>query len=168
MTEHSHGADASGPPHRFVEAGVAVAMLVFSLIVIGGSLRVGIGWASDGPRAGFFPFYCGLFVFIASAFNLVTAFSEGSRGGLFAEWGQLGRVLSVVIPSAVYVALVPWVGIYVASVLLIVVFMRWIGHYGWAMAFAVSVPVMIATFFVFERWFLVPLPKGPLETYLGY
>jgi hypothetical protein len=23
-------------------------------------------------------------------------------------------------------------------------------------------------FFMFERWFLVPLPKGPLEAWLGY
>jgi putative tricarboxylic transport membrane protein len=23
-------------------------------------------------------------------------------------------------------------------------------------------------FFMFEKWFLVPLPKGPLELWLGY
>ena len=28
--------------------------------------------------------------------------------------------------------------------------------------------VPLALFFMFERWFLVPLPKGPLEAWLGY
>ena len=34
-----------------------------------------------------------------------------------------GKVMAVVIPTAVYVALIPYVGIYVASALLIAVFM---------------------------------------------
>ena len=28
--------------------------------MVGDSLRVGIGWADDGPRSGYFPFYIGL------------------------------------------------------------------------------------------------------------
>jgi hypothetical protein len=30
----------------------------------------------------------------------------------------------------------------------------------------VLVPLIL--FFVFEVWFLVPLPKGPLEAFFGY
>ena len=30
------------------------------------------------------------------------------------------------------------------------------------------VPRIVVTFVIFERWFLVPLPKGPLEAWLGY
>jgi hypothetical protein len=33
---------------------------------------------------------------------------------------------------------------------------------------AVSVGFSVSTFLVFETWFLVPMPKGPLETWLGY
>jgi putative tricarboxylic transport membrane protein len=28
--------------------------------------------------------------------------------------------------------------------------------------------VPVLTFLMFELWFLVPLPKGPLEKFLGY
>jgi putative tricarboxylic transport membrane protein len=167
MSEETHVGGGSGPSHRSVEVGVAIAMLVFSLIVIAGSLQVGVGWASDGPAAGFFPFYCAMFIFVASVINLVNAVSI-KDGALFAEWGQIGQVISVVIPSAIYVALVPWVGMYVASVFLIAFFMRRLGHYGWPMVIGVSIPVMIATFIIFERWFLVPLPKGPIEEMLGF
>ena len=167
MSEESKAMHPSGPSHRSVEIGVAVGLIVFALIIIAGSLLVGVGWASVGPRAGFFPFYCGLFVLVASCINLYNAIVEPG-GGLFAEWGQLGQVVSVVIPGGLYVALVPSLGMYVASAILIAVFMKWIGKYGWLMVAVIPVPVMMATFLIFEKWFLVPLPKGPLEEFLGY
>ena len=76
--------------------------------------------------------------------------------------------MSVVIPTTVYVAIIPWLGIYVSSFLLIAVFMRWLGQYGWRMVALLSVAVPLIAFIVFERWFLVPLPKGFLEEFLGY
>jgi hypothetical protein len=74
----------------------------------------------------------------------------------------------VLVPTAIYAGAVPYTGIYVASGLLILAFMRWFGGYGWIASAAVSLVVPIVTFLMFEVWFLVPLPKGPLETYLGY
>ena len=89
-------------------------------------------------------------------------------GELFAAWSQLRRVMAVVIPTAVYVFAIPYLGIYVASTLLIAVFMRWLGRYPWHTVAAVAIGMPILTFFLFEIWFLVPLPKGPLEHQLGY
>ena len=74
----------------------------------------------------------------------------------------------MLVPTAIYVAVIPWIGIYVASGLLIAVFMRWLGQYGWSMVAAIALGVPIVTFLVFEKWFLVPLPKGPIEAYLGF
>ena len=158
----------AGPSHRAVETGVALATTVFAVLVIVGSLRAGIGWAVDGPRAGFFPFYLGLFILLSSMVNLFSAFMDIPREKLFAEWGQLLRVVSVIIPTAVFVTLIPRIGIYVSSAMLIALFMKWLGKYRWSIVAAVSITVPIATFLVFEKWFLVPLPKGPLEMMLGY
>jgi hypothetical protein len=121
-----------------------------------------------GPKAGFFPFYVSLAVVIASAVNLAKIFASADGGDLFASWGQLKQVLAVVFPTAIYVAVIPYLGIYVASALLIVAFMTWLGHYPWIRAIAVGAVLPILTFLMFERWFLVPLPKGPLEKFLGY
>ncbi len=85
----------------------------------------------------------------------------------FVERGQLKMVLAVLVPAAVFVGLVGWIGIYVAGALFIGFFMRWLGQYAWWKVGAVSVGVMVVFFFIFERWFLVPLPKGPLERLLG-
>ena len=166
MSENSQG--ATGPTHRSVEIGVAGATTVFAIIVIIGSLQVGIGWGAEGPKAGFFPFYIGVLIVISSAVNFIRIVTETSDRGLFAEWGQLAKVMSVLVPTAIYVALIPWIGIYVASILLIAFFMKWLGRYDWPLVAAVSLGVPLAVFLIFERWFLLPLPKGPIEAYLGF
>jgi hypothetical protein len=168
MTENVEGAREGGPSHRAVEIGVAIATAIFALIIIYGSIQAGINWGVEGPRAGFFPFYVGLIILGASAVNLAQILSGLSKNGLFADWSQLRQVLAVVIPAAIYVALIPWIGIYVASALLIGVFMKWLGQYGWQLVLAVSIGVPLITFVVFERWFMVPLPKGPVEQFLGF
>jgi hypothetical protein len=166
MSEHAQGA---GPPQRGVEIGVAIATAIFALIVIAGSLKAGINWGVEGPRAGFFPFYVGIAILIASAVNLLHAGAIPAQRR-FAEWGQLWQVLSVVVPTAIYVAMIAWfgVGIYVSSALLIAFFMKWLGNYGWHLIAPIAIGVPILTFVVFERWFLVALPKGPIEAWLGF
>jgi putative tricarboxylic transport membrane protein len=168
MSENFEGTRGAGPAQRPVEMGVAVAIAVFALVVIAGSVQVGIGWGAEGPKAGFFPFYVGLVILGSTIINFGAVMSERRNDQLFAEWGQLGKVMSMLVPTAIYVALVPWIGIYVASMLLIAVFMRWLGRYGWGMIAAIAVGVPVVTFIIFEKWFLVPLPKGLIEELLGF
>jgi putative tricarboxylic transport membrane protein len=158
----------AGPSHRSVEVGVAAFMALLALIGVYGSIKVGIGWGDEGPRAGFFPFYVSLVVLISCAINIFAALAVPDDGRVFAEWSQLRQVLWVLVPTIVYVGLIPFIGIYVASALLIAFFMRLFGRYGWIVTAAVSVTVPIMTFLMFETWFLVPLPKGPLESMLGF
>jgi putative tricarboxylic transport membrane protein len=165
MSDSPHSVDG-GPSQRAVEIGVAVAMLIFAGIVIYGALLAGINWGAEGPRAGFFPFYVGVLILVASLFNLARVLMEPPKR-LFAEWGQLRQVVSVIVPMAIYVALVPWLGLYVSSLLLIAVFMKWLGRYGWGLVAALAVGVPVVAYLMFEKWFLVPLPKGPLEDWLG-
>ena len=166
MSDTTSHAGAGGPTHRGIELGVALTMIAFGALIIIGSLKVGIGWGDEGPKSGFFPFYLGVVIIGASIGNLVTAFAQDPHK-VFADWSQLLQVLSVVIPTAVYVAVIPWAGIYLSSLLLIAVFMMWLGRYSIGMSTAVSVGVTVATYLMFEKWFLVPLPKGPIEDFFG-
>ena len=156
----------SGPPHRLVEAGVTLLIALFGVIVIVGSVKAGINWGAEGPRAGFFPFYIGAAIVVASAINLWHA-QRDDDGRLFAEWGQLRQVMSVVVPTAIYVGSMPFIGLYVGSMVFIAWFMRWLGAYRWLTVAAIAIGMPVVTYLVFERWFLVPLPKGPLEEWLG-
>jgi putative tricarboxylic transport membrane protein len=168
MSETANESGGAGPSHRSVEVGVAVVMAGLALIGIVGSLRVGIGWGAEGPQAGFFPFYVSLLVIISCAVNLVQILKSADEGNRFATWAQLRLVMAVTVPTTIYVFIIPYSGIYVASALLIVAFMIRLGKYRWTAATAVAIVVPILTFMLFEIWFLVPLPKGPLEHFLGY
>ena len=162
----SDSPDGSGPRQHLVEVGVAASMALLGAVAVIGSLKVGIGWGAEGPKSGFFPFWIGLIVIATSLYNLVRAYSHGSRGR-FASWNQLAQVLKVVLPLTLYVGVIPWIGIYLASALLIAGFMRWIGRYVWPLTLVISIGLPIITYVTFERWFLVPLPKGPIEDLLG-
>jgi hypothetical protein len=166
MSDSPDDSSAAGPRQHLVEVGVAAFMALLGVITVIGSLQVGIGWGAEGPKSGFFPFWIGLIVIGTSLYNMVRAYTRGSRK-LFASWMQLTQVLKVVLPLTIYVGAIPWLGIYLASALLIAGFMRWIGRDGWLLTLAISIGLPIIIYVTFERWFLVPLPKGPIEDLLG-
>jgi len=165
----NQGRDAQ-PAFRHRTAEIVVAGFIFLLgaIVIYDSVRLGARWGDDGPQAGYFPFYIGLILCASSAVNLVLAMlNRRDKDRTFVEVGQLKLVLTVLIPSAIYVALIGWTGIYLASAVFVAFFMRWLGKYPWWKVAAVSIGNSVAFYLIFEIWFKVPLPKGPLEALLG-
>jgi putative tricarboxylic transport membrane protein len=154
---------------RWPELIVALVLMGLAALVIVDSIRVGTGWAEDGPRSGYFPFYIGCLLLAASAWIFLGQLWRWRRADpAFAERAQVAMVVAVFVPMVVYVAAIFLLGIYLASALLIGYFMRRYGKYGWALTVPVSVGVPLFFFLVFERWFLVPLAKGPIERLLGF
>ena len=156
----------TGPSRQTVEGGTALATLAFAMIVILGSLQAGINWGAEGPQSGFFPLLTGAAIGISSLVNLTQCVRAGSSGN-FAEWAQLRQVAAVIVPTGVYVFAIGWLGLYLPSVILIAGFMIWLGKYNAFQAMAVAITVMAVTYATFEWWFLVPLPRGPIEDWCG-
>jgi hypothetical protein len=154
---------------RWPEVVVAALLVGVAVLVIVDARRVGTGWDPfDGPRSGFFPFYIGCLLLACSGWILLRQLLLWRRENpVFAERAQLAGVWAITWPMAVYVAGVQWLGVYLSSFVLIAFFMRRHGRFGWPMVGAVSLGVPLFFFAVFERWFLVALPKGPLEATLG-
>ena len=154
----------------WVEIVVALLFIVAAAVVITDSVRVGTTWGPDGPRAGYFPFYIGCILAITGAGIVVQALRHWKTlaAETFVTRDELKPVLTMLWPTVVYVALIVFIGLYVASAIYIGTFMLWQGKYKWPATLAVSLGVPIAMFLMFEIWFLVPLPKGPLEHLLGY
>lgn len=154
--------------HRTMELIVAAAAFVFGAIVAADSLRLGAGWADDGPQAGYFPFYIGLVICIASAWIFATIWHARGKGGEpFVLRGQLRQIMTLLLPAIVYVIAIAFVGIYLSSAIFIGWFMaRHGGHRIWTSA-AVAIGLPAALFMLFEVWFRTPLPKGPIEALLG-
>jgi putative tricarboxylic transport membrane protein len=147
---------------------IAVAGLAaLGILVIVDSLRLGMGWGSDGPQSGFFPFWLAVLLLVSAGIIAAQTLSHPG-GGAFVRREALGPVLKMALPAAAYVLLVQVIGLYVASTLYMAFYMHWIGRNSWAAIVLTGVAFSVITFVVFEKWFLVPMPKGPLETWLGY
>lgn len=163
-----NGTDRSAASNRAVEIGLAAVILIFGLVVVVDSYRLGAKWGDDGPLPGYFPFYVGLLICISSGMVLFRAIRNRALAEeSFVSRGELKKILVVLVPSIIYVAVIAYLGFYVSSILFIAYFMRSLGKYSWLMVVSVPVGVIVAFFLTFEIWFSVPLPKGPLEAALG-
>jgi putative tricarboxylic transport membrane protein len=160
---------SGGLTHQTIEITVAVIVALIGAVMMMDALRIGIGWASDGPQAGYFPFRTGAILSISSVVILLRALLGKHRNrGLFVSRDSFKRVLFVLVPALFYVLVTQFIGIYVASAVYIGGFMRVIGKFGWLKVILVSVIVSAMLFWMFEVQFMVPLPKGPLESLFGY
>ena len=148
---------------------VAVLILVLGAAVAYDSYQLGSSWGSDGPQAGYFPFYIGAMICICALVVLVQSALRLKRDhAIFASYPQLKQVMVILAPSTLYVAGIQLIGIYVPSALFILLFMRFGGKYSWLRSIVVGVAVSAISFVLFEIWFKIPLPKGPVENLLGY
>lgn len=165
--------------NRTMEIIVALLLLGGSAIVISDSIRLGFGWQEGvGPAPGYFPFWVAVILGVSSFVTLVIAALGHGSGEVFVTLRPFGRVLAVLVPSLIYVSLiggvylgpvdVPGLGIYVSSAIFIFAFMLAVGRENVIKAAGVAILVPLALFLMFEKWFLVPLPKGPLEAMLGF
>ena len=147
---------------------MALAILLFGLLVVVDSYRTGARWGEDGPQPGYFPFYIGLLICFSSIAILMRGVRNAALSGdSFVSREELKKILTVLAPTVVYVSFIAYLGFYVASTLYIAYFMWQLGKYSWIKTIPVSVGVSVAFFLIFETWFQVPLPKGPLEAALG-
>ena len=174
MAEHLSPEADDGPAlakNHSVDAVVACVVFAFGAVVAFESWRLGARWTSDGPGAGYFPFYIGLILCISGAGVLVQSLRGQTRDSdAFVDRGQLKRVLSVLLPAMVYVLVSMFLGLYVASAIYIALFMIVLGKYPPLKSVLVAVIVNAVFFAMFEVWFKVPLYKGTLEplAFLGY
>jgi len=151
----------------------AALLMLLSAAVIYQALQLGAGWGIEGPESGFFPFWLSILLAITSIVLFVQSLRIRSEEP-FVTREQLIPVLKVLGPLAGFVLITdppgPWsgLGLYVAGGLYLGFYMRWVGGHDWRTVIALAASVPVITFLIFETWFLVPMPKGPVESWFGY
>jgi hypothetical protein len=154
---------------RNVDIVISAALLGLAALLGWDSWRVGMSWADDGPQAGYFPFYLSILMGAASAYGLVSALiARDADGKAFVTRAQFGRVMQVFVPTLTFCILTQFIGLYVASFLLITGFMWFIGRIPLWISFLSGLLFSVAMFLTFEIAFNVIMPKGPLEAAFGY
>jgi len=150
---------------RRAEILCAAALLLVAAVALREALRLSIGWGDIGPRGGFFPFWLGVILAGSSLFTLIQGLRQPRTPQPFLRQEALRPVLTVLLPIAGAVLLIEVVGFYLTALLYLLGYMRWTGRHTWTTTLLIGLLFPVIIFFVFERWFLVPLPKGLLEAY---
>ena len=154
---------------RTVEIVVSLALLALALILGYDNWRTGIGWDETGPQPGYFPFYLAAILAAASLYGLLAAlFSAKAASETFVTRAQLGRVMAVLVPTFLFCLVTQFLGLYVASFLLIAGFMRLVGKIALWKSLLTAFLFTAAMFVTFDIAFDVIMPKGPLEAAFGY
>jgi len=165
--------EAADPPRavastRSVDIVVSLLLAAFAALMGWDNWRSGAGWAPDGPKAGYFPFYLSVLLGAASLYGFVKAIASRAGAEPFVNREQLRRVMQVLTPTFLFCLFTQWLGIYVSSFLLIAGFMRVIGRIAWWKSLLTGFVFAVAMFVTFDIAFDVIMPKGPLEALFGY
>src|SRR3954466_14032440 len=154
---------------RTIDIATSLVLLAFAALLAYDNWRTGMSWDATGPQAGFFPFYLSLVLAGASVYGIVKEIIARRAASVpFVRRAQLQRVLQVLAPTVAFCVLMQWLGLYVASFLLIAGFMVFIGRIAWWKSLLTAAVFSIAMFVTFDIAFDVIMPKGPLEAAFGY
>jgi len=146
----------------------------FFLLALAGLLafdnwRTGMGWDATGPQAGYLPFYLSVILAAACLYGIGKEFlARGQAGETFVTRDQFRRVLQVFVPTLLFCLFMQWLGLYVASFLLVAGFMAVIGRIATWKSVLTAFLFSLAMFVTFEIAFDVIMPKGPLEALFGH
>ena len=152
-----------------VEIITCILLLALAAILGYDNWRTGASWDSTGPEPGYFPFYLSLILGGGSLYGLIAAFLA-RRGATetFVTRAQARRVMAVFVPTLLFCVVTQFLGLYVASFLLIAGFMRLVGKIAMWKSLLTAFLFTAIMFVTFDIAFDVIMPKGPLEAAFGY
>jgi putative tricarboxylic transport membrane protein len=154
---------------RTVDVVVSLLLVALALTLGYDNWRTGIAWDSTGPEAGYFPFYLSVILAGASLYGVGSAFLARKEAlETFVTRAQLRRVMAVFVPTLLFCLATQFLGLYVASFLLIGAFMRMVGKIAIWKSLLTAFLFTAIMFVTFDIAFDVIMPKGPLEAAFGY
>jgi putative tricarboxylic transport membrane protein len=154
---------------RAVDIAVSVLLLALAALLAFDNWRTGMSWDSTGPQAGYFPFYLSMILGGACLYGLVKEFlARRTASEAFVTGEQFGRVAQVFVPTLLFCMLMQWLGLYVASFLLVAGFMIYVGRIAAWKSLLTATIFSVAMFVTFDIAFDVIMPKGPVEALFGH
>jgi hypothetical protein len=151
---------------RTLEIATATLTGAFGAAVAVSSIDNGIAWSRAGVDAGTFPFLTGIIILGGSCFNLMGAAIADRIGGL--GWAELKRIGALFVPAAIFVALIPLLGMYVASAAYAFGSFVLQARMSHPRSLAGALIVAVVLYLLFERMFQVSLPRGLIGGALGF
>ena len=155
---------------RRAETTCAIILLLLAGLVAREAVRLDIGWGDIGPKGGFFPFWLSVLLALSSLKILVSSLfgHDSDSEKPFITRNQLRLVLTVLLPIVLIVPSITVVGFYLTAFLYLFLYIWLTGKKPWFVVLSMSVLFPVAIYLIFEKWFLILLPKGMIEAYLPF
>jgi hypothetical protein len=147
---------------------IAGALMVMSAYFMWHATVLPIGWngMTGGPGGGAFPFWLSAIMFVTAGAIIVRSFNgQLDNETPFFDSETLRSVVLVVISLVITVALIPWVGAYVALPLFLLWYLKGYGRHGWVVTGCITIGTPLFLFFFFEVTLKILLPKGLTEPF---
>lgn len=153
---------------RTAELLMAIAMAIFSIYLMVKSAELPVGWIPDeGPGGGAFPFWLALGMLLCCIWIIINWLRKSSPPSqsdeAFLSKSAVRLVLATAGSLAVMIGLIHIIGVYGATPLFMIFYMRVIGGHSWSLTLLIAFLVPVLTFLFFEAVLTITLPKGYLE-----
>lgn len=149
---------------RYQFATAAIIILIAAVAMFdtrSGALPDTTGTAPGGLRGGWYPFWSAFLMAIAAGIVMFRSLREPpSQDRVFSSAEGVRHMLLLVVPMTIAIVSMAWLGFYIVAAVYMAFFMKVVGHYRLPWVFAGAVVVSVGFFLLFEKAFLVPLPKS--------
>jgi len=145
---------------------IALGIMLLAAYFMWHAVDLPIGWnaMTGGPGGGAFPFWLSAMMMIAAAAILVRSFRGAAPSEKpFFDMEMLPSVLKVTAALVITVALIPYLGAYIALPVFVFWYVKLYGGHGWVITGALTLGIPVFLFFFFEATLKILLPKGITE-----
>ncbi len=150
---------------------VAIGLIFVSLGVAWKATELPIGiLPKEGPGGGFLPFWLSLGIAVVSLLVLLQSLFRSRRNetsmvdsGVFVRREGLGDLMRVGLPGMIMILLTGVISVYISAALFIFYCLFIIGGHNMRTSLSVSVGVPVVVYYIFEKFLIIPLPKGYVE-----
>lgn len=145
---------------RHAELAAGAGFVVLALVILWQSVGLGAGWDDSGPRPGFFPVSLAVLMGLGGGAAFLAALRGPDPGPFFEERQEVVDLLKVGVPAALAIATVPYLGLYIMTIIYLGAFGPWYGGYRWYLTVPGAMVGAAVLYWGLERGFRIPLPKS--------
>ena len=150
---------------------VAIGLIFVSLGVAWKATELPVGiLPKEGPGGGFLPFWLSLGIAAVSLMVLIQSLlssrrdkSDTAGAGVFMSREGLGDLMRVGLPGMIMILLIGVISVYFSAALFIFYCLFLVGGHNLKTSLGVSIGVPVVVYYIFEKFLIIPLPKGYAE-----
>ncbi len=143
-----------------LEALFNFVLLALGIAIVVVSLRYGTGTLAR-PGPGLYPACLGVAIAVCAFFVLLAGFRSGASA-IQLEPGSGRTLLMMAAVFCLWIALMPWLGYVIVTLLAVFAFCKIMRLEGWQKPLALAGGTALFIYLLFDHWLYVDLPRGIL------